>query len=171
MPRGHFLAINLLIAVFSLSCTAQRQLYPGEARHPSSIAIIRLDPEAERTKVLQIGENKVRGEIWYVLPGDYHVVTMAKRRAPVKVGQDRENYHVYITAVCKATFLARPGGRYIATSKGSYSRYQNKTGHAPEYQGSVAAWIADEASPGEPAAHTKCEITADDVFQSMISAP
>jgi hypothetical protein len=122
MPRGHFLAISLLIAVFSLSCTAQHQLYPGEARDPSSIAIIRLDPEAERTKVLQIGRNKVRGEIWYVLPGKYHVVTQAKRRASVELGpHDKENYHAYFTAVCKATFLARPGGRYIATSKGSFS--------------------------------------------------
>ena len=166
MPRRHFLAINLLMAVLALSCTAQRQLYPGEARHPSSIAIIRLDPEAERTKVLQIGENKVRGEIWYVLPGEYHVVMQVKRRAPMEVGpHDREKYHIYFTAVCKTTFLARPGGRYIAASKWSDPGYRHKPGHKPEYRGSVAAWIADEASPGEPVAHTKCEITADDVFQ------
>ena len=161
MLRGHFLTIILLMALLVLSCTAQRQLYPGEARHSSSIAIIRLDPEAEWTKVLQIGETKVRGKIWHVLPGEYRVVVQAKRRAPVDVGPHRtEDYYVYFKSVCEATLLARPGGRYIVESKGSISENSDKLDYKSEYGGLVAACIADEANPGEPVAHTKCEMTA-----------
>jgi hypothetical protein len=161
MSQGYFLTVSLLIALLGLSCTAQHQLYPGEARHPSSIAIIRLDPEAERTKVLQIGEAKVRGKLWHVLPGEYRVVVQAKRRLPLEIAiAPTESYYLYFKAVCETTLLARPGGRYIVTSKGSYLGESDRRGYTSEFQGSVAAWIADEASPREPVSHTKCEITA-----------
>ena len=162
MPRGYLLTINILIVFLVSSCAAQRQLYPGEARYPSAIAIIRIDPKAERTRVLQIGEKRVSGKIWYILPGEYRVVVQAKRRVPIgnRIAQT-DSYEFYFKSVCVSTLMAQPGGRYIVTSKGSLSSKRDGRGHTIEFEKSVAAWVADEASPWEPVSHTKCEMAVE----------
>lgn len=165
MTRRFLRPIAFLMAFPGLSCAAQQQLYPGPARDPSVISTIQIDPDAERTKVLQIGEVKVRGKVWQVLPGEYRVVLEAKRRAPLHLGPPFiENQYVYVKAVCETTFEARAGQQYIVTSRGDFSGHGSRHGDRAHYSGEVAAWIENADAPGQRIAPSSCEVAAGDIF-------
>lgn len=155
--------LTIVAALVSLSCTAERQIYPGSPLPPDRVAFL---AESSEVSVERIDGERVRGGEWEMLPGAHAITVETLAAANVALPEYRESRRIVVNARCEIEFSADAGRRYVPMRAGGLR------GTALESaEGDLRIWLEDESGTRVLEKARRCEPSVLGITHPLPSRP